>query len=111
MSLSPFKKTFYYGLLVILIPISLIGIILLLNFINRPIKTKVEDKVDVVIETKKIIQGTVKQVVKEEPKEVIQNKIVYNNKPKVIPEILKVDSVVVIDTSNHSQLDYPSKPF
>ena len=111
MSLSPFKKTFYYGLLVILIPISLIGIILLLNFINRPIKTKVEDKVDVVIETKKIIQGTVKQVVKEEPKEVIKNKIVYNNKPKVMAEILKVDSVVVIDTSNHSQLDYPSKPF
>ena len=111
MSLSPFKKTFYYGLSVILIPISLIGITLLLNFINRPIKTKVEDKVDVVIKTKKIIQGTVKQVVKEEPKEVIQNKIVYNNKPKVIPEILKVDSVVVIDTSNHSQLDYPSKPF
>jgi hypothetical protein len=40
MSLSPFKKTFYYGLSVILIPISLTGIILLLYSINSPIETK-----------------------------------------------------------------------
>jgi len=106
MPLSPFKKTFYYGLSVILIPISLTGIILILYSINNPIETKVE-----VVKPKEIIKDTVKQVVKEKPEEVIQNKIVYDVKSKVIPEKLKIDSVVIIDTFNHSQPDYPSKPF
>ena len=110
MPLSPFKKTFYYGLSVILIPISLTGIILLLYSINSPIETKVIDKVVDVIKPKEITQDTVKRVIQEKPKEVIQNKIVYNDTPKIIPEKLKVDSIVV-DTFNHSQPDYPSKPF
>jgi hypothetical protein len=110
MPLSPFKKTFYYGLLVILIPISLTGIILLLYSINSPIETRAIDKVEVVIKPKEIIQDTVKQVVQEKPKKVIQNNIIYNDTPKIIPEKLKVDSIVV-DTFNHFQPDYPSKPF
>jgi hypothetical protein len=92
MKQSPFKMTFIFGLIIFLVPIFLVSLILLFNFVGKS-KQEVKEtpKKEVVVETKKVI--------------VYDTVIIERPKPKVKKEepIVETqrDTEQITDTLNH----------
>lgn len=98
MSSSPFKKTFYFGLILILSPIFIAGIISLLIFVNKGSEVKKEKVIkEVTFPSENVVSS---------PKNTVEHDTVYveTPKPKIIPKVVvepkKIDSVKVTDTFN-----------
>ncbi len=94
MKQSPFKTTFIFGLLIFLIPIFLVGLILIFNFVGSS-KQEVnqEPKKELVVKTKKVIvYDTVTKII-ERPKPKIK-------KEEPVVEVQR-DTEQITDTLNH----------
>jgi len=98
MKQSPFKMTFIFGLIIFLVPIFLVSLILLFNFVGKSKSNKdIQPKQEIIFEPDNIIDHDTVYI--ERPK--VKPKQVTKPAPDTVtPNIVISDSETIIDTLN-----------
>jgi hypothetical protein len=102
MKQSPFKMTFIFGLIIFLVPIFLVSLILLFNFVEKSKSNKdIQPKQEIIFEPDNIIDHDTVYIERPKVKPKQVTKQVTKPAPDTVtPNIVISDSETIIDTLN-----------